>query len=70
MLVLAVACGLGLGVQTVPGALAQLPETWHPIAGSPLIVGTMTALILNLVIPPESEDSPSMASGSDPSAAT
>jgi xanthine permease XanP len=38
------------------GALAQLPEAWHPIVGSPLIVGTMTALILNLVIPPESEE--------------
>jgi xanthine/uracil permease len=43
MLILAVACGLGLGVQTVPGVLAQLPEAWHPILGSPLIVGTMTA---------------------------
>jgi xanthine permease XanP len=56
MLILAVACGLGLGVQTVPGALAQLPEAWHPILGSPLIVGTMTATILNLVFPPESEE--------------
>jgi xanthine permease XanP len=55
MLILAVACGLGLGVQTVPEALAQLPETWQPILGSPLIVGTMTAMILNLVFPMESE---------------
>jgi hypothetical protein len=23
--------------------LTQLPEAWHPILGSPLIVGTMTA---------------------------
>lgn len=56
MLILAVACGLGLGIQTVPGAIAQLPEAWHPILGSPLIVGTMTAIILNLVFPPESEE--------------
>ena len=56
MLILAVACGLGLGVQTVPEALAQLPEAWHLILGSPLIVGTMTALILNLVFPPEAEE--------------
>ena len=42
--------------EMVPGALAQLPVAWHPIVGSPLIVGTMTALILNLVIPPESEE--------------
>jgi NCS2 family nucleobase:cation symporter-2/xanthine permease XanP len=56
MLILAVACGLGLGVQTVPGALAQLPQAWQPILGSPLIVGTMSALILNLVLPPESEE--------------
>jgi NCS2 family nucleobase:cation symporter-2/xanthine permease XanP len=55
MLILAVATGLGLGVQTVPGLLAQLPEGWHPILGSPLIVGTMTALFLNLVLAPESE---------------
>jgi xanthine permease XanP len=56
MRILAVACGLGLGVETVPGALAELPEAWHPIVGSPLSVGTMTALILTLVIPPESEE--------------
>jgi xanthine permease XanP len=56
MLILAVASGLGLGVQTVPEALAQLPEAWQPIFGSPLIVGTMTALILNLALPPESEE--------------
>jgi xanthine permease XanP len=56
MLILAVACGLGLGIQTVPGAIAQLPEAWHPILGSPLIVGTMTAIILNLVFSPESEE--------------
>jgi len=56
MLILAVASGLGLGVQTVPGALAQLPEAWQPILGSPLIVGTMSALILNLTFPPESDE--------------
>ena len=56
MLILAVAIGLGLGVQTVPAALAQLPSAWQPILGSPLIVGTMTAMILNLVLPTESEE--------------
>lgn len=56
MLILAVASGLGLGVQTVPGALAQLPETWQPIIGSPLIVGTMTAMILNFVFLLEPEE--------------
>jgi xanthine/uracil permease len=56
MLILAVASGLGLGVQMVPEALAQFPEAWHPIVGSPLILGTMCALILNLVIPPEAEE--------------
>ena len=61
MLILAVACGLGLGVQTVPEALAQLPEAWRPILGSPLIVGTMTALVLNLVFrrsPKRTNDKP------------
>ena len=56
MLILAVACGLGLGVQTVPEALAQLPEACNPILGSPLIVGTMTAITLNLIFLPESEE--------------
>ena len=56
MLIVAVACGLGLGVQMVPEALEQLPEAWHPILASPLIVGTMAALVLNLVMPPESEE--------------
>jgi NCS2 family nucleobase:cation symporter-2/xanthine permease XanP len=55
MLILAVACGLGLGVQTVPGAVAQLPGAWQPIAGSPLVIGTMTAIVLNLVFAPEVE---------------
>jgi len=56
MLILAVACGLGVGVEEVPGALAGVAEGWRPFLGSPLIVGTMAALILNLVFPPDTEE--------------
>jgi NCS2 family nucleobase:cation symporter-2/xanthine permease XanP len=56
MLILAVACALGLGVEQVPGLLAGVSEGWRPFLGSSLIVGTMSALVLNLVFPAERED--------------
>jgi NCS2 family nucleobase:cation symporter-2/xanthine permease XanP len=56
MLILAVSCGLGVGVEEVPGALAGVSEAWRPFLGSPLIVGTMAALVLNLVFPPDPRD--------------
>jgi NCS2 family nucleobase:cation symporter-2/xanthine permease XanP len=51
MLILAVSCGLGIGVEQVPGALAGVPEGLRHVVGSPLTVGTLTALLLNLVFP-------------------
>ncbi len=53
MLILAVACGLGIGFEQVPGALSGLPSAVRPFVGSPLAIGTLSALFLNLVFPPD-----------------
>lgn len=60
MLILAVACGLGIGVEEVPEALARLPEGARVVLGSSLTVGTLAALVLNLVFPPDGESASGM----------
>lgn len=51
LVVLAVALGLGLGVETRPEALQAIPDALRTLAGSGLIVGGMAALVLNAVLP-------------------
>ena len=51
MVILAVALGLGLGVELRPDALGALPEAVQTFFGSGLITGGLTALLLNLVLP-------------------
>ena len=56
--ILAVSLALGLGVSMVPGATAQLSDLSNPIlrslgvlAQSGLAIGTITAVIMNRLLP-------------------
>lgn len=51
ILILAVSLAMGLGVQLVPDALQNFPETARAIFGSPITTGGLTAMVLNLVLP-------------------
>ncbi len=51
LVILAVAVGLGLGVELRPDVLAHLPEIARTLFGSGLIAGGLTGLILNLALP-------------------
>ncbi|MFQ5525051.1 MAG: uracil-xanthine permease family protein [Thermoanaerobaculia bacterium] len=51
MVILAVALALGLGVEFRPEALIHVPESLKTLAGSGLVAGGLSALVLNLVLP-------------------
>lgn len=51
LVILAVAVGLGLGVEMRPEVLQHLPEGLRTFFGSGLVSGGLTALVLNLVFP-------------------
>jgi NCS2 family nucleobase:cation symporter-2 len=53
LVILAVAIGLGLGVELRPAVLGHLPEGVRVFLGSGLITGGITALLLNLLLPRE-----------------
>ena len=52
LVILAVAIGLGLGVELRPEVLAQAPQWVRSFFGSGLITGGLAALGLNLALPP------------------
>lgn len=54
MVIIATSLGLGLGVATVPEALAGLPEGAQTFFGEPVIMTGMVALILNTFVPGDS----------------
>ena len=51
LVILAVAIGLGLGVELRPDSLQYFPESFRTFFGSGLITGGLTALLLNLLLP-------------------
>jgi xanthine/uracil permease len=53
MVILAVAIGLGLGVELRPDVLQHLPESVRMFFGTGLVTGGLAALVLNLVFPEE-----------------
>ncbi|MEM8620049.1 MAG: nucleobase:cation symporter-2 family protein [Actinomycetota bacterium] len=55
LLILAVSLGLGLGVQLVPEALQEFPDTVQTVLGSAITVGGLTALLLNVILPADPE---------------
>ena len=50
LLIIATSIGLGLGVTFRPDVISQLPEGIKMIFASGISTGTITALILNLVL--------------------
>lgn len=56
MAILAVSLGLGLGVELRPEALQVFPAGIKTFLGSGLISGGLTALILNVILPKDSEE--------------
>lgn len=56
LLIIATAIGLGLGVTFRPEFISQLPEGLKMIFTSGISTGTITALVLNLVLKEEKED--------------
>ena len=63
LVILAVATGLGLGVELRPDALQYLPEDLRTFFGSGLIAGGLTALVLNLVFPERQRTEPGRETG-------
>ena len=51
LLILAISLGLGLGVQLVPEALQNFPDTARTIFSSPITAGGLVAIVLNLILP-------------------
>jgi xanthine permease len=54
--IIATSVVLGVGVEVRPDVLQQFPEDLQLLAGSGLIAGGVTALVLNLVLPADDED--------------
>ncbi len=53
MVILAVAIGLGLGVELRPDVLQHFPESVRTFFGTGLVTGGLAALVLNLIFPDE-----------------
>jgi xanthine permease len=59
--IVAVSVVLGLGVEVRPDVLSSLPDDLRLLAGSGLIAGGVTALVLNLVLPSDGKPTPDAA---------
>jgi xanthine permease XanP len=53
VLIVAISLGLGLGVAAVPAALSQMPDFLKNIFGSPITIGALSAILLNVFLPEE-----------------
>ncbi|SFB02157.1 MULTISPECIES: nucleobase:cation symporter-2 family protein [unclassified Bacillus (in: firmicutes)] len=49
LLIVACAVGMGLGVTAVPGIFAQMPESVRILTDNGIVVGSLTAIFLNIV---------------------
>lgn len=57
--VVGIAVALGVGVTSVPGALAGFPDWVTTVFGSSsVVISALSAIILNLILPKETTDSP------------
>jgi xanthine permease XanP len=53
MLIVSISLGMGLGIAAVPEVLRELPLALHNIFESPITVGALCAIILNVFLPEE-----------------
>jgi NCS2 family nucleobase:cation symporter-2 len=63
--ILAASIALGLAVEFRPDAIASLPQIVQTVIGSGLIMGGISALILNIVIPEEYGGAPETEGATD-----
>ena len=49
LMIIACSVGLGLGVTTVPTAFAQLPSFIRMFTDSGIVLGTIVAIVMNLI---------------------
>lgn len=64
VIIVAVSLGLGLGVAAVPEVLNSLPDTLKNIFGSPITIGAMAAILMNIVMVEEPTEQ-QIADGTD-----
>ncbi|GGB81238.1 transporter [Marinobacterium zhoushanense] len=62
MLITAISIGMGLGVAGVPEVLSAMPDDIKNIIGSPLTIGALSAIFLNLLLPHHLDAAPHAAS--------
>ena len=60
MLIIAVSFGIGLDVEAEPAFLSQLPPVFKNLFGSAVASGGITAMLLNLLLPGEGSERPSV----------
>jgi len=53
MLIVETSLGMAPGVAAVPEVLRELPKTLHNIFESPITVGALCAIVLNIFLPEE-----------------
>ena len=53
MLIVAISLGMGLGIAAVPEVLRELPQALRNIFESPITVGALCAIVLNIFLPEE-----------------
>ncbi|WP_085899214.1 uracil-xanthine permease family protein [Kiloniella majae] len=56
MVIIAVSLGIGLGLKSVPEAVATMPETAKILLTSGLVPAAFLAIVLNLIIPKDASD--------------
>jgi xanthine permease len=66
LFVVAVSVGLGLGVSMMPQALTRLPPAVRLICADGIVISTLSAVILNQLVPRPAPASPGPASGLAP----
>ncbi|RTR33873.1 purine permease [Robertmurraya yapensis] len=49
LLIMACSVGMGLGVTTVPSIFANLPESIHILTSNGIVIGSVTAIVLNII---------------------
>ncbi|TKC19201.1 nucleobase:cation symporter-2 family protein [Robertmurraya kyonggiensis] len=49
LLIVACSVGMGLGVTTVPSIFANLPESIHILTSNGIVIGSVTAIVLNII---------------------
>lgn len=49
LLIVACSVGMGLGVTTVPSIFANLPESIHILTSNGIVIGSVTAILLNII---------------------